>query len=120
MDVEADVHGWVEARFAPIRTVTETPDKMELLLPVIKVVGLPGGQRAALGRPLVDVECFADNRIDARALALSVHNALLFEMRGTVGDSLVSTVQTVASPAWRPYPNMKMRRFGGTYQIYLH
>jgi len=119
MHVETVTVGWLTTRFpSPIRVVTETP--AEMTGQIIRVTGLPGGQKLSLGRPMVDVECFAGTRVDARTLAMQVHNALLFEMRGLVGDALVTTVKTAASPSWRPYDNASMRRFGATYQMYLH
>lgn len=117
--VEPIVDTWLAARFPTARVVTETPATLTDL-PLICVVGLPGGQHVVLGRPMVDVECFAATRDAARTFMGRVHNALLFEMRGLILDGVVSTVRTTGTPSWRPYSNTNVRRFGATYQVFLH
>lgn len=120
--VEPVTATWLTGRFPAARVVTETPADLSNVgtQPIILVVGLPGGQHLVLGRPMVDVECYGATRDAARTLAGQVHNALLFEMRGLIANGVVTTVKTTGTPAWRPYSNTNVRRFGATYQVYLH
>jgi hypothetical protein len=120
MHVETVVNTWLTGRFPTDRVVTETPADLVGALPLILVAGLPGKQKVSLASPLVDVESYAATRDAARTLAMQVHNALLFEMRGLVGDMLITKVEIRAYPAWRPYDNTKLRKFGALYQVYLH
>lgn len=120
MHVEPIASTWLTGRFPTARVVTETPSDLAAALPLILIAGLPGGQQHTLGGPLLDVETYAATRDAARTLSMQVHNALLFEMRGIILDGIVTKIENVGIPHWRPYPNTNLRKFGGLYRVFLH
>lgn len=119
MNAEVVVREWIADHFPQARVVTETPSDMTVL-PVVKVVGLGGPmQRLNLGRPAVDIEAYDSTRAAASTLADQIHDAMLFQIRGLISGANVEAVRTVSSPAFRPYDDTNLRRFGATYQIFL-
>jgi hypothetical protein len=69
-------------------------------------------------RATVDVDTWAADRIGARAAALSVHTRIRFALPGQrVPGGVVCAVDTLTGPAFRPWDDTGIRRFGATYQI---
>jgi len=115
---ETVTHAWLTTAFPAARVVTETPADLESDLPLIKVQGLGGPRRLVLGRPTVDVECYAATKDAARILAGQVNDSLIYRMRGLIAGSNVTHTQG-QMPSWRPYANTNVRRYGQIVQVYL-
>lgn len=119
ISAETVVVTWLTSNFPTARVVTETPAQMADDLPVIKVAAIGGGRTLNLGLATVDVECYDATREASRTLAGQVNDSLMYLMRGTIAGSTVSSVATVSMPAYRPYDNTNLRRFGLTIQVAL-
>jgi hypothetical protein len=70
---------------------------------------------------LVDINVYAETRVEAIALARDVHNWVTGELRGSAGETLViGRTGALALPAPRDYENTALRRVGATYVIFCH
>lgn len=71
-------------------------------------------------RALVDVDAFDSSWARAAELAGRVR-AFLLTCRGVrTPAGLICKAATVSAPAHRPWDNPGLRRFGATYQVWLH
>lgn len=127
---ELVIRGWLAARFPTWRVVTEMPKDVTLpgYLPLLHVSRFGGfNARPALDTVVMDVDAFAlsgsgieDPRDAVRSIAEQIRDALLFELPGyTVNGATVTGVITTAAPVFKPYDNTNLRRFGGTYTVYV-
>lgn len=119
VDIEAALTGWLRAALDGPRVVTELPATLQTDLPLVQVERLAGrGRDLIIDEPTVDVECFAATRADARALAYECQRLLRHVLPGQpITGGLARRVQELSGPAWRPYPNLAVRRFGLSVQI---
>jgi len=127
VDIEAALTAWLSSRFPGIRVCTELPAQLVEVIGdaggVVRVTRIGGGTSTAnpaLDTPTVDVDCFGDTRIDARALAVQVQSALLLDLPGSdiAGGSVPKHgVTQTLGPAWRPYDDTDVRQIGATYSI---
>lgn len=121
VDVEAGVAGWLRAAYAGVglRVVTEVPANLAEVLPLTQVTRIGGADTAVvLDLATVDFDFWAADRAAARALALDVHVRLRFALPGAaIPGGVVCRVDTLTAPAWRPWNNTAVRRFGASYQI---
>lgn len=91
------------------------------MLPVIQVGNIGGQDRFNLNANTVDIDVYNPTRITARDLTYQVWSDLRFVLRGyTTTDQMVTRVDTINSPAWRPYDNTNLRRIGLTVQVIVH
>lgn len=99
---------------------TELPDNLDTLARVIHVHALPGGRRFTLTTPGISVDCIASGanaRTLARTLANVVDGYIVWQLqRSVVAGVPIGQIQTVSTPAERPYVNTALRRFGMTYR----
>jgi hypothetical protein len=105
------------------RYVTELPASLSGdTVRVTKVSGTDGGKFSAYEDAVVDFDCFAATRAEARTLAYAVRDYLRNTLRGeTVGSAaFIVAVRSVNGPAWLPYDNTAVRRFIYTAQIRIH
>jgi hypothetical protein len=114
IDAENLAHSWLAAKFTTARVVTETPGS--IVGPTIRAVRISGGNKFVLDRAVLDVDCYDLTRASARTLAEQVRDAFCFLLPGT---NHVTAVETLSGPAWRPWENTSVRRFGATYQLYI-
>jgi hypothetical protein len=125
LDIEAALVAWLPT-VVTVRAVTELPADLDAAIAasggVARINRLGGPDPTpSLSLDTVDVESFAATRAAARALALEVQYALRFSLAGHLtGGGSISRVQTVSGPAWRPYDDTNVRRFGALYQITTH
>lgn len=118
------MQAWLQSSFPQARVVTETPDTMEKVVPVIQVERIGGANSHTVDRPTISVDVYDSNRDAARKLAELVRDAVLYalpETTITVGavQAVVSKSGTISGPSIRPYINTGLRRFGATYMIWL-
>jgi hypothetical protein len=120
-DVERMLAGWLSAHLS-VRTLTDTPTNLAQILPVIQITRFGGADRyPGIDTAQVDIDAYASTRTAAAQLAEDVRYAVRFVLAGQrVGDLTVADVETINGPAWRPYDNSSLRRFGATYQFTLH
>lgn len=120
-DVETLLIGWLRHRGYDARD--ELDNDLLDELPVVQVEALPAGDDDGfrLERVLLDVDVYAADATAASALSGQIRHLLLTELRGsTLPEAVIGKVATVARPAKRPYENTALRRYGATYEIYLH
>lgn len=121
VDVEAELVAWLTDRLDE-RTLTDLPANLGDVLPVVRIQRAGGGDDGIrLDRAFVDVDAYAATRQAASALMSRARSLLLTELRGTVTAAAIFTsARTVSAPAWRPYENPGLRRFGATFEIFCH
>ncbi|GHD70132.1 hypothetical protein GCM10010317_076780 [Streptomyces mirabilis] len=121
VDVEAELIAWLDT-VLDVRVLTDLPANLGDVLPVVQVQRVGGYDDGfRLDRALVDIDVYAATREAASALMAQTRSLLLTELRGVATDTAVFTVaRTIAAPAWRPYENPALRRFGASFEIYCH
>jgi hypothetical protein len=112
---------WLAARPGGGRVSTEAPANLNDVLPYIQVARIGGRERDyVLDTASVAFDVFAASRPAARALAVALRNAVLLELAGSVtGGAFITKTRTLSAPAWRPWNNTTVRRFGAVYDITL-
>lgn len=121
-DAEQLILEWTQSRFPEARACTETPAKMENVVPVIQVVRVGGSDYLNLDNPMMSFDVFDADRDAARKLADLLRDAIKYELPGAPlggGQAVVSKSKTISGPSWRPYVNTGLRRIGATYQLWL-
>lgn len=126
IDYEQAVMTWLASRFTSARVTVEMPSK--IVGPTIRVLGLGGPNDFVLDKPSLAIDCFdlgrtvdgkeVNGRIYARALAYEVRDAMLWSLPGSAISGGYVTKVNATLPAWRPYDNTNVRRFGATYQLF--
>ncbi|MFI8942763.1 hypothetical protein [Streptomyces syringium] len=124
VDVETLVIGWLQAQLGSGVVVRDELDN-DLIseLPTVQVERVPAGDDDGLrlDRALMDVNVYAATRSEAATLSAQVRGLLLTVLRGsTAGGGVVTSVSTLSAPGWRPYENTGLRRYGATYELYVH
>jgi hypothetical protein len=112
---------WLASRPGGGRVSTEAPANLNEVLPYIQVARIGGRERDyVLDTASVAFDVFASTRPAARALAVALRNAVLLELAGSVtGGAFITKTRTLSAPAWRPWNNTTVRRFGAVYDITL-
>ncbi|WP_372344751.1 hypothetical protein [Streptomyces sp. KL116D] len=120
-DVEAELAAWLRGKLG-VRVLTDLPANLGDVLPVVQIQRVGGTDDSfRLDRAFVDVDTYAATRQAASQLLSSARALLLSELRGAVTDVAVFTAaRTITAPAWRPYENQSLRRFGATFEVFLH
>lgn len=121
VDVEAELVAWLTDQLDE-RTLTDLPANLVDALPVVQIQRVGGGDDGVrLDRAFVDVDVYAVSRQAASTLMGQTRSLLLTGLRGTVTTAAVFTsARTISAPAWRPYENPGLRRFGATFEIFCH
>ncbi len=120
-DVERILVPWLGSQCS-CRVVTDLPANLERQVPLLQIQRV-GGADARPGLDFVglDVDAYGPNRGSAVSLAENARHALRFVLPGTQIDGAVFTrVDTTEAPAFRPYDNTDLRRFGATYRLIVH
>ena len=113
LDTESYLVPWAAAALPDVHCCTEIPDDLAAELPLLQIAGIGGASgHRFLGSPMVDFDAFGADRISARALAWRAFDLLRETLATDVGP--VSHVTQISSPAWRPYNNTAVRRYGFT------
>ena len=127
-DVELLLTVWL-ADILDIRCVTDLPAALGEAVPLLQVVRVGGADRQiTLDEADVDIDAYVGpddagnpDRAGARELAEQARQAVRYQLPGVVfTDAVVARTQTIVAPAWRPYDNTALRRFGGSYRLTLH
>lgn len=121
VDAERILVTWLGAQCS-CRVVTELPADLEKRVPLIQIERTGGSDtRPGLDFVALEVDAYGPDRGSAYALAESARYALRFELPGQqINGAVFTEVQTVAAPAYRPYDNTGLRRFGASYRLVLH
>jgi hypothetical protein len=121
--VEALLIGWLKTQLPSVRFLTDTPADLATAGPVVQVARIGGPSSdddPSFQSPTVSVDCFAADRISATLLAQQIDDALRKALPGvTTGGATVTKVATISGAAWRPWDDLKVRRVGATYVLYL-
>lgn len=125
VSVEDAIGPWLNAQTG-VRVVTETPaDIPAQLIQLVRAGGVdePYGIDVAT----VDITAFSGtgdpiaDRAGAHALAEKVRTLIIEHLpRQSFAGLVVTRTQTLTAPAWRPYDDTNVRRFGAVYQLTLH
>lgn len=118
-DVESLLIGWLPSHLGGTRALTTLPANLATVLPIVQVTRISGGDSViSLDQAIVDFDTYAATRAGAQLLCEQVRGVLRLTLPGTViGGFQVSRVATLSGPAWRPYENPAVQRFGASYQI---
>lgn len=116
-DIEAVLNPWAEATFG-VFAGAETPADLEDRLPVIRIERGGGVDDRFSQSPRVYVDVFAATADEARTLANSVRDALLF-LRGPVGGAVIRDVRCDSGPTRAPWATDAVHRRGATYTVSL-
>ncbi|WP_030962688.1 hypothetical protein [Streptomyces sp. NRRL S-378] len=116
-DVESVIAPWIEGAF-DVTAGAETPPDLEERLPFVRVERVGGADERFSGHPRIAVDVFAATADEARSVAKSISDALLF-LRGPVGDAVVRDVRCDAGPSRQPWANPAVYRRGATYTVSL-
>lgn len=120
IDVESLVQTFLTGFLPEGRICTETPDKMERVVPVVQVTRITGGGRRNLDMAVIDIDVFHIDRDDARKFAERVRDAMLYSLPGkSVGPGFVTGCDNPIGPVFRNWENQNMRRFGATYEVWV-
>lgn len=124
VDVETLLVGWLQAQLGSGVVVRDELDNDLLAeLPTVQVERVPAGDDDGfrLDRALIDVNVYTTTRAAAATLSAQIRGLLLTVLRGrTTGGGVVTSVATITAPGWRPYENTSLRRYGATYELYVH
>ncbi|MFJ3588577.1 hypothetical protein ACIQUY_04715 [Streptomyces sp. NPDC090231] len=116
-DIEAVLAPWAEQTFH-VFGCSETPADLEDQLPVIRVERIGGLDDRFSLHPRVAVDVFAATADEARTLATSVRDALVF-LSGPVNGAVIRSVRCDAGPTRQPWANEAIHRRGATYTVSL-
>jgi hypothetical protein len=117
LDVEAALVESLTTNFTAARVLTELPANLADVLPVIEVTRIGGPRVGLLDVATVDIDCYHATRQTARTLAYDVVAALLALRGKPVTGGVISRVDILSGPNFRPYDNTTLRRFGLTCQL---
>lgn len=121
-DIEVLLVAYLSAETSK-RVVTELPDGLDSILPVIQVARAPSPAGYRLDRPLVDVSVWGAKTQRAAVSALSQHvlDLLVDDLPGARRPTGVVTATTVEiAPHWRPDPNPNLCRYLASYRFAAH
>lgn len=124
-DVERILVAWL-GNACTCRVVTDLPADLDDQVPLLQVTRYGGAdERPGLEFALIDVDAYGQDRGSAIALAEGARTALRSELPGTqITDGattvVITRVDTLSAPSYRPYDNTALRRIGAEYRLYLH
>ena len=121
-EAESVLVSWARATFPDARVFTEAPANLEDVLPAIGVSRFGGADTELynIDEPVMDFDCYAATRGEARTLAYDLRTALRRDLPGqTVAGAFVQRVRSLSGPLWTPYDNTNLRRFTYSAQIRL-
>lgn len=125
---ELVVRDFLAGRYPSYRVVTEMPKNLADVVPLVHVVRFGGfNKRPGFDTAVMDVDAFclatsgiADPRNDVRLISEDIRDALLTQLPGFLAHGgTVTGVVNVGAPIFKPYDNTNLRRFGGTYTVYV-
>lgn len=116
-DVEAVLNPWAE-EVTGVPAGATTPPDLETRLPRIRIERIGGADDRFSGTPRVAVDVFAATADEARTLANSLRDALLF-LRGPVHGAVIRGVRCDSGPSRQPWANEAVHRRGATYTVSL-
>lgn len=100
------------------RVVTELPADLAGQVPLVRVHQVPGGDAdRSQARPLLDIECFAADRLAVWSLTGRMQDAL-YRLPGRYrADFTVDEAELDSGPGLVPYKNTDVRRTVTTYRL---
>lgn len=114
--------GWAATHFG-VRFALDTPADLQQVVPLVQLqtIGGPSSDDfAGLIAATVSVDSFAADYEAASDLAWQVDAGFRTALPGTtVGAVTFGKVRTLTIPGRRPWDDVAVRRYGGTYQIWL-
>jgi hypothetical protein len=121
MPIEGLVVPWL-TQTLDLRVVTELPDNLELVVPLVRVTAIGGGadpNNRRFRSPRISVDSFATGYGPAGDLAEDVDRAMHKLAGESVGGYTVTRVDTSSLPAWVPYVDTKIRHFVSAFQLFV-
>lgn len=105
-----------------LRVVTELPDDLAEVAPLVRLTPIGGSSSADLAAfttPRISVDSFAVGYGPAEELANRVDDAFRELAGRTLGTSTITKVETVSRPAWVPYTDTALRHFVNSFQLHV-
>ena len=96
---------WCTDRYPDVRFLTRTTDDLETNVPQVRVVGAGGPMRSVLGVEHLILEFFDTDEQAAFAFSNQVVRDMRVNMRGVIGDDVITKVTVDQLPATTPYQN---------------
>lgn len=108
--LEVDVTGWIIDRLSDsligVRVSNKTPDKLETVLPVVRVVRTGGPDDGViLDIPTLVLHCYATTQQAANELAYRVMTALRGLLGAAADGAVMTRVRKLGGPSWNDYGN---------------
>lgn len=121
VDIERVLVGWLSTALS-CRVLTDLPANLAAEVPLVQIARYGGGDYLpGLDEVLLDVDAFGPDRASAVALAEAARYQLRFVLAGTqIGGAVITRVETIEAPSFRPYDNTNLRRFGASYRLFVH
>lgn len=114
--------GWGTGHFG-VRFALDTPADLQDVVPLVQLqtIGGPSDDDfSGLVAATVSLDCFGADYSAASTLAWQVDDGLRVDLPGTtVGGITFGKVRTLTIPGRRPWDDIAVRRFGGTYQVWF-
>lgn len=102
------------------RIGTDTPGDWTGRLPFVQVRNLGGTRAFNLHRPRLAITTWAADAGTAEDLAGRIDDFFVYRTPLLVGLISVGLSGTTQSPAWQPYDNPAVTRYGGVYRLSMH
>lgn len=111
---------WLTPAMPAVTFVTRTDADLESNLPQVRIIGVGGPQLMLnASRERLVLETFAGTELDAINIAHQVKDQLLFQMRGVIGDAVISKISCDSLPARHDYANPAVFMQVATYSVYI-
>lgn len=115
--LEALAVSWLSERLG-VGVSTDLPRDIETRHPggFVRVTRGPGSDDGISDEPLLDVEAFHPDRVEAARLAQDARTAVHAMRASLVAGHLIDTVETASGPSWVHYgPNVE--RYVASYRL---
>lgn len=123
MDIEAALVPVTRVRFAldVNRVLTSTPNNLQNILPVIKLLDTGGsGDEQALDHQGVEVDIYHNSKANASALAWEVYHWMMRSLPAKLGSAGVRRVVSGSLPIETSYENPGVWRYTFNVIVYTH
>lgn len=120
MDIEAGLVPVLQVAF-PARVLTSTPNDLDSILPVIKLLDTGGsGDSQRMDRQGIEVDVFHDSKAHAAALVWDVYHWCMEQMPGALGAVGIRGVDGSTLPVETSYQNPAVWRYTFNVIIRTH
>jgi hypothetical protein len=98
----------------------DTPGDWSGRLPFLQIRNAGGDRAFNLHRPRMLFTSWATNDGTAEDLLQRIDDHLQYKLPTTFNGIVIALAGTTSSPAWQPYDNPDVARYGATYRFSMH